>query len=119
MPAPTIGSLTRRITIEQLALTKDAQGGMVNSWSSFAAVWAKVMNLPGGARHGDKTPVTSHGGVVPEARTEFTIRYRDDITAQMRVNYNGRLFNIRHINNWNEENRFQILTCDTGLNDGR
>lgn len=108
------GQLNRRITLESLVQTKDSEGGMVDSWSAVATVWAKVDNLSGNDRR-----ATSHGGQVAEARTEFTIRHRSDLNAKMRVNYSGKKYNIRHLNDFAEAHRFVVLTCDTGVNDGR
>ena len=114
MRLPNIGDLNRRVTLESLVQTKDAEGGMVDSWSAVATVWAKVANLSGNERR-----ASSHGGQVAEARTEFTIRYRAGLNAKMRVSYAGKIYNIRHINDFAEEHRFVVLTCDTGVNDGR
>lgn len=116
MSVPGAGDLNRRITLEALTQTKDDEGGMVDSWVPLAGmpIWARVANLSGNERR-----ATSHGGQVAEARTEFTIRYRAGIDAKMRISYNAKLYNIRHVNNYLEENRFLILTCDTGMNDGR
>lgn len=116
MSRPTAGDLNRRITLEALTQTKDGEGGMVDSWAALASmpVWAKVANLSGNERR-----ATTHGGQLPEARTEFTIRYRAGITSKMRVSYGAKLYNIRHINDFAEEHCFLVLTCDTGLNDGR
>lgn len=114
MSRPASGDLDRRITLESLSQTKDAEGGMVDSWPAVATVWAKVAHLSGNERR-----ATSHGGQAAEARTEFTIRYRSGLNAKMRVSYSGKIYNIRHLNDFAEEHRFVVLTCDTGVNDGR
>jgi SPP1 family predicted phage head-tail adaptor len=114
------GKLSKRITIQSKATGKGASGGVVGSWSIVTwpgvpdgRIWAGVTPLSGNERRS-----TSHGGEVAEARTEFVIRYRDGITEAMRVSYNGKFYNIRHVKNFNEKNRDLILTCDTGVNDG-
>lgn len=104
--------LNKRITIEQSTLTK-AGGGKSVTWSTVAPAWARVRNMSGNERR-----VTEHGGQVAEARTEFKIRYRAGITEQMRISYGGKKYNIRHINNLQEANRWLLITCDTGVNDG-
>ena len=69
MPVPGAGQLNKQITIQQRTQTKDAEGGMVDTWSNFAVdIWAKVNNLSGNER-----AATRQGGQVLEARTEFTI----------------------------------------------
>jgi len=114
MAAPCSRDLNRRIVIEALTQTKDTQGGMVDSWTAAPPVWAKIMNLSGNERK-----LTTHGGDAPEARTEFTIRYQAGITPKHRINYSGKLYNIKHVNDYKEQHKFLILTCDTGLNQGR
>ena len=111
---PCAGQLSRRVAIETLTQTKDASGGMIDTWTLLANVWAQIKNLSGNEKKN-----TASGGQVAESRTEFTIRYMAGITAKHRVNYNGKKYSIKHVNDYNEEHRFMILTCDTGLNDGR
>lgn len=108
------GDLNKRIVIESLTQTKDVYGGMVDSWATFATVWARVNNLSGNEKR-----ATLLGGQVAEARTEFTIRYRAGILPTMRISYDGKKYNIRHVNNEYAGNEWIILTCDTGVNDGR
>lgn len=115
MPAPGAGQLNKQITIQQRTQTKDAEGGMVDAWTDFAAnVWAKVNNLSG-----NENSATAKGGERLEARTEFTIYYIDGVTNKMRVSSGGKYYNIRFVNNYMEANEYLIITCDTGGNDGR
>lgn len=115
MPAPGAGQLNQQITIQQRTQTKDAEGGMVDSWADFAAnIWAKQNNLSGNERS-----ATKQGGQTLESRTEFTIYYLAGVTNEMRVSANGKYHNIRHVNNFMESNEYLIITCDTGGNHGR
>jgi SPP1 family predicted phage head-tail adaptor len=114
MAGPGAGELDRRITIQALTQTKDSEGGMVDNWADVTTVWAKVRNLSGNERR-----LTSEGGRVAEARTEFTIRYRSGLNERMRIKYGDKVYNIRHLNNFNEAREYIVITCDTGLNDGR
>ena len=115
MPVPGAGQLNKQITIQQRTTTKDAEGGMVDTWTNFAVdIWAKVNNLSGNER-----AATRQGGQALEARTEFTIYYLSGVTNEMRVVCNGENYNIRHVNNFMEANEFLIITTDTGGNNGR
>lgn len=108
------GRLNRRITLQSLTVGKGTSGGMKKTWVNFASsVPAAVRNLSGNERR-----ATSVGGQVAEARTEFTIRYRSGVTADMRVLYQGAVYNIRHVNDWMGKRESLVLTCDTGMNDG-
>ena len=114
MPAPGAGKLKHMVTIESLTQTRDAEGGMVDTWSLFATSWAAIKNLSGNER-----TVTAQGGKTAEARTEFTIRYLPGVTAKMRVVYNDKFYDIAHVNDYDESHRFIVLTCSTGVNLGR
>lgn len=114
MPAPGAGKLNRQITIQQRTQGKDAEGGITDTWSDFATVWAKVAHLSGNERR-----ATQSGGQMLEARTEFTIRYLSGITNAMRVLYEGKHYNIRHVNDFEDGHAFMVITCDTGGNHGR
>lgn len=115
MPAPDPGKLNQQITIQQRVTTKDAEGGMVDSWSDFATnIWAAKNNLSGNERAS-----TKQGGQVLDARCEFTIYYTPNVTNAMRILHSGNHYNIRHVNNFLEKNEYLIITCDTGGNHGR
>ena len=109
------GKLNRRATLQTPLVVKGTSGGMEKSWTDFAAnLPAAVRNLSGNERQA----TSAGGGQVPEARTEFTLRWRSGITPSLRVVYGGSFYNIRHVNNFMERNEFLVLTCDTGVNDG-
>jgi SPP1 family predicted phage head-tail adaptor len=114
MTSVAAGSLNKLIIIEALTQTKDSSGGMVDSYSTFATVWSNVMHLSG-----NEKKLTAYGGQVAEARTVFKIRHLTGLTTKHRIAHDGKKYNIRHINPYNEENNFMLVTCDTGLNDGR
>lgn len=118
MAKPNSGELNQRIEIERLTQTQDTEGGMVDAWTnvfgSNAKIWAKRNNLSGTTKR-----ATEAGGAVVEARTEFTIRYRAGITNTMRIKHAGEVFNITHVNNYMQANEWLIISCSTGVNDGR
>lgn len=108
------GKLNQRIALDVPTATKGAAGGMQRGWTELDEVWASVRHFNGAERRS----TGGGGGEVAVARTEFTIRYRSDVTALMRVRYKGQIYNIAHVNNWMERNERLVLTCDTGANDG-
>ncbi|WP_194720818.1 phage head closure protein [Noviherbaspirillum malthae] len=108
--------LIHKIDVEQLVQTRGASGGRQEAWSIVAGMArtpAFVNELNGNERR-----ATSHGGEVGEARAEIFIRYRDGLDSTMRVVYDGRYFNIRHIKPLQGRRKWLLLTCDTGVNDG-
>ncbi|MCB4811693.1 phage head closure protein [Methylovorus menthalis] len=109
------GRARKKIDIERLVTSKGSQGGQISNWEVFLPrIWAGVSNLSGNERRS-----TNSGGEVAEARTEFRIRYRIGIDTTMRILYSGKVYNIRHIKDYEEEHNWLILTADTGVNDGR
>lgn len=107
----------RRISIERLVQTKDAEGGMVDSWVEKLKMSVRVNNLS--PRYGIESALTSHGGQVSSARTEFEGHFVAGINTLDRVLYNGKKYNITHVNDYYEQHRYVILTCSEGVNDGR
>lgn len=106
-------TLNRRITIQRAVISKGASGGKNKSWLDVVSLYASIRNLSGNERR-----ATSHGGEVAQARTEFMVRFVSGISESMRVLYGGKMFDITHVNNLKEQNRWLILTCDTGVNNG-
>lgn len=82
--------LRHRITIEQPVLVADGQGGYTKSWSPFAMVWARMIPASGSENRNTQQ-------LASEVNYRATVRYRDGITSAMRINWNGRLFNIRTV----------------------
>ena len=107
------GKLDQRLSLRQPAPAKGASGGFTRGWVTLPPMWGAVRHLSGTERR-----ATSAGGEVAEARTEITIPYRAEVTAQWSVLYQGRHYNIRHVNDFMARREFLILTCDTGVNDG-
>lgn len=115
MPSPTPGQMNCQITIQKKITSKDAEGGMVDVWVDVVCdLWAKVNNFSGNERR-----ATQQGGQIAEERTEFTIYFIPGIDASMRIVYADKYYNIRHVNNFMEKNKFIVLTTDTGGNHGR
>jgi SPP1 family predicted phage head-tail adaptor len=106
------GELRHSITIEQITPTQGQSGGFVNAWSTWAAgVRAKIEPLGGSEMLGG---ASFH----PEATHRVTMRYRAGLTADMRISYNGRYFDILNINNVLERNRFYVITAREGRSHG-
>ena len=82
------GELDRRVTLEQAAITRDPSfGGEQPVWSTLATVWAKVVEGP-------RAEDASAQLRLAARRATFTVRYRSDITAKMRIGYAGQKFRI-------------------------
>lgn len=115
------GRMNRTIVIEALSQTKDVRGGLIDTWVPVpfsmkidGKVKAAVIHLSGKEKR-----LQSKDATLTEAVSEFTIRYKAQVNNTMRLKYDGSIYNIKHVNDLNGAHRIQILTCDTGMNDGR
>jgi SPP1 family predicted phage head-tail adaptor len=99
------GWLRHRVTIEAATGTSDEAGGETSSWAIFATAWSRIE--PVGAA--EKTVAAHLAGVVTH---KVTLRWRDDLTASMRVAYRGRHFRIRTIHDPDEGRRHIELGCE-------
>ena len=82
------GRLRHRVTIQQPTEgAPNSYGETANTWSTLATVWALVQTMSG--REGYYA-----AQVQPDASVQITMRYREDVTTDMRVSYDSRYFNI-------------------------
>lgn len=82
------GRLRHIITIQRPSDSRDSCGGPVaGSWSDFATVRASMESTLGKERYAGPQKVA-------EADTVFGIRALAGITPDMRILFNGRIFNI-------------------------
>ena len=86
----TIGGMRERITFQKAVYTDDAGGGKSESWPTYDTVWAQV--TPIGADEQEDM-----GRQVNLNRFEVKIRRRTDITADMRIKWQGQLFEITQV----------------------
>lgn len=84
------GLLRHRVEIQAQVTTEDSSGEVVQSWSSVATVWACIQ--PMSARETIMGQAMSS-----DVTTRIIMRYRDDVTASMRILHRGREFNIRGV----------------------
>ena len=82
------GRLRHRVTIQRGTPGQDAYGAEVLTWSDVATVWAEV-----------HTPFTGNEQTQMDERIammthQVTIRHRNDVTAKMRLLWDGRTLEI-------------------------
>lgn len=84
------GDLDRRVTIQQRTDTQDSYGEPIAAWADLAEVWAQVTPVRGVER------LTAEQ-LTSDVTTRFRIRYRAGITEQMRLSYEGRVYQIHAV----------------------
>lgn len=79
--------LRHKIVIQKRSLTRTAAGQRVGEWVDFATVWAQIQCT-------DSKSVDSDGVIQHEGLYKFFIRWRKGITAEMRILWDGRTFEL-------------------------
>ena len=104
----SIGKMRHQVEIQRPVNTTDTGGGSARTWATVSTRWANIKPVSG--------VETYRQGQVQEALThEIMIRHTSDIGTNYRVKYGTRVFNIKHLRNIDERNRFIIMKCDEGV----
>lgn len=87
-----IGTLRRRLTIQQAVNTPDSAGGETQAWSPFATVWSGLEGLSG-------DELAQFDQVDSHVTSRATIRWRAGVKPEMRVYeaISARTFEIRSV----------------------
>jgi len=104
-----IGKLNRRVTIQQAGTTQDANGEIIDGWSTFATVWASVVDVSG-------REFLAAGGTQNEALTKVAIRYLAGVVPAMRVVCGADTYNVQSV--LGQDKRSLLLMCSRGVSDG-
>ena len=106
------GELRNKIVIEERAPELETFGGPP-IFKPFGVLWAAANPNPVLGRE------VNLGEVVNDLRvSQFITRYLPGITAAMRINWAGRIYNITSVVNEGELNEKLILTAEEGQNEG-
>ena len=103
-PKIKISDLRHRITFQSEKKTADGYKGHTSTWDNVAIVWAKVEPVSGREyyySHQLKNAI-SH---------KITVRYRDDITEELRIIFEKRIMKIESLINLLEQERFIEIRC--------
>jgi SPP1 family predicted phage head-tail adaptor len=107
------GKLRHRITIQQPAITQDAQTGEITEgWSTFAA------NLPAAIEPLSARDFIQSAAMQSEITTRITVRYLAGIKPAMRIvdAATGSIYNIRGVLSDKDSGRAYItMPCDEVL----
>ncbi len=100
----TAAIFRHRITIQEHVTGQDEAGQPVDMWQDVATVWAAVEPLRG-------REYFAAAQVQAEVTTRIRIRYRRGIRPDMRVLYDGRLYNINAVIDPEERHMELQLMC--------
>lgn len=108
------GKLRHRVTIEEKTQTQDGvTGDVTHTWTTWAEnVPAAIEPLSG---REFVTSAAQQAGVT----ARITIRWREGVTADMRIVHNGTLYNIAAVLEDNNSGRSHItMPCSRGVSEG-
>lgn len=96
----------KRITIQEYTETEDTVGNTVKTWQTVFKPWAEIMTLVGKEYY-------AAAQVNSENDTVFKIRYSSCIahklSSELRVKYNDSFYDIKHIDDVNEQHRQFVI----------
>lgn len=99
----TAQELNRKITFRELTITQDPNTGeMLETWADFVSVFAKVEPLVG-------REYLAAAAIQAEDLMKFTMRYRGDITPDMRIAFDSDEYDITSIQNIRSGNRETLI----------
>lgn len=104
--------LNQRITIQEPSETEDGYGGTTVSWSDVATVWAEVKPFN---TISQSTERFNDSQLLTIQSYRITIRYKSNINTQMRVQFDGRVMNIRGVVNVDSKDHILELIAEEGV----
>lgn len=81
------GELNRRISISEKVITRLPSGAETSAWSIKMHTWAKVLQKK-------QAESIDNQNFVLTDELLFKIRYRNDLDTEMRINYDGKVYEI-------------------------
>lgn len=102
---PGAGELRERVAIQRVTTTRDAIGGLIESWSTLTTVYARVQEMSAGEQYRRQQ-------IQASASHKITVRYLNTIAPSDRIVWRERTFQIRGITNPDMRRRFLDLACE-------
>lgn len=97
--ADVVSKMKRRVTIQNVSMVSDDQGGFTETWTDGATIWAGVEPASGYEKFQAmqmQTPITH----------KILTRYRSDLTTSSRLKLGSRILWVQEALNVGEESRF-------------
>ena len=99
------GALSARLVLERPVETPDGQGGVAQSVSALATLWARIEPVSARAEEA--------AGTLPVTVTHrIWFRRRSDISGGMRLRKGARLFSIHTFRDADETGRYTLCDCE-------
>ena len=95
----------QKITFQKILRTPDGAGGIITNWIDHSTIWANVNRISISENFAENY---KYQQINSTSKYKIIIRYRDDISDEMRILFKGISLDIKQIINNNLENK--ILT---------
>lgn len=99
-----VGELNQYATIIRPVVTSNDYGEEITTWSTLAKTWAAMRNVP------QREPFAADQ-FVSVVNTTFTMRYRTDLSAKMRITTGGNTYEIDSTADPDGNKRFIECQC--------
>ncbi|MBR4627782.1 MAG: phage head closure protein [Ruminococcus sp.] len=107
---------TKKITVQEYSETDDSIGNMVRTWQTLFSPWAEISTATG-KEYYEAAQINSENDVV------FKIRYSrcmaEKLSSELRIIYNGKYYDIRRIDDVNEQHRQFVIRAQIINGGGR
>jgi SPP1 family predicted phage head-tail adaptor len=101
---PEVGELRSRLTFQVANEIDDGYGGKQVEWADRFNAWAYIEPLSG-REYFDAMQIQT------EISHRVIVRYRNDITPDMRIKYGGRILEIEAVIDIGNQHRFLEILC--------
>lgn len=99
------GPMRHRVQLQRVTLARDSVGEPIETWATYATVWASKLGGSGGERMVGQQ-VSGRAGVV------LKIRYRNPLpTITERVVHNGSTYDINDVDDELDRHKTVVLSC--------
>lgn len=103
----TSSRLRHKVTLQQEVQISDGSGGYAKNWENFADLWAEIMPVRGNEK-------LFAGKLQSWLTHKIVLRYRTGVSAGQRIMFDNRAFNIRYVNNVQENRDLLELLVEEG-----
>ncbi|MFA2751099.1 phage head closure protein [Bacillus mobilis] len=90
--------MNHRITIQTLTTVEDELGQSIEEWHEFKKVWCAIKTVQG-------REYFAAASTQNENTYRFIIRHTNEISPLMKIDFNGRMFEITSVLNDDESNK--------------
>jgi SPP1 family predicted phage head-tail adaptor len=100
-----IAELRHRITFQRVTQVSDGMGGFTTAWNDIVTLWAKVEPVSASERLYSERLETQRSHKVK-------IRFRNDITTDMRFVFKGRTFQVKGVYSPDERRAYTFIDAE-------